>query len=80
MTEQPFTPDKKPRSKLTAIVAIVVAIIVIAAVVVIVIEEKKPTTTTSKNVEFYTWWATTGKVALDKLIPQFESANPGYKV
>ena len=77
MTEQPFTPDKKPRSKLTAIVAIVVAIIVIAAVVVIVIEEKKPTTTTSKNVEFYTWWATEGKIALNHLGPNFTAAT-GY--
>lgn len=79
MTEQPFTPDKKPRNMLTAVIAIVVAIIVVAAVVVIVIEEKRPTTTStsSKDVEFYTWWATEGKVALDKLEPSFTSAT-GY--
>jgi glucose/arabinose transport system substrate-binding protein len=77
MTEQPFTPDKKPRNRLTAIIAIVVAIVVIAAVVVIVVEEKKPPTSTNKNVEFYTWWATEGKIALDHIGPNFTAAT-GY--
>ena len=75
MTEQPFTPNKKPRNRLTAIIAIVVAIVVIAAVVVIVVEEKKPTTSTNKNVEFYTWWATTGKVAYKRVLPAFHNAT-----
>ncbi len=75
MTEQPFTPDKKPRNRLTAIIAIVVAIVVIAAVVVIVVEEKRPTTTTNNKVEFYTYWATTGKIALQKLAPEFHNAT-----
>ncbi|MEM4090845.1 MAG: glucose ABC transporter substrate-binding protein GlcS [Thermoplasmatales archaeon] len=78
MTEQPSTLGKKSRNKLTAIIAIVVAIIIVAAVVVIVVEEKKPTTTaTSKTVVFYTWWANSGKVALDHLGPNFTAAT-GY--
>ncbi|BBD73216.1 hypothetical protein HS1genome_1605 [Sulfodiicoccus acidiphilus] len=38
------------------------------------------TTNTSSQVVFYTWWATTGKVALDHLIPAFERAYPSYTV
>ncbi|MCL4340830.1 MAG: carbohydrate ABC transporter substrate-binding protein, partial [Candidatus Thermoplasmatota archaeon] len=80
MTEAPIKPPAKGMSK-TAIIAVVIAAIVIVAAVVIVVEERKAVTpTTSNKVEFYTWWATTGKVALDKLIPKFESANPGYTV
>ena len=81
MTEAPFKPPTKGMNK-TAIIAVVIVAIVIVAAVVIVVEERKAVTPTapSNKVEFYTWWATTGKVALDKLIPQFESANPGYTV
>ncbi len=80
MTEAPIKPPGRGMSK-TAIIAVVIAAIVIVAAVVIVVEERKAVTPTKSNkVEFYTWWATTGKVALDKLIPQFESANPGYTV
>ncbi|GGM76895.1 hypothetical protein GCM10007108_13750 [Thermogymnomonas acidicola] len=60
-----------------AIIAAIVVVIVVVAVVVVVVEEKRPTTTTSKDVEFYTWWATEGKVALDKLAPAFHNAT-GY--
>lgn len=38
------------------------------------------TTSTITNLVFYTWWATTGKVALNHLIPAFESSYPGYTV
>ncbi|MEM4091373.1 MAG: carbohydrate ABC transporter substrate-binding protein [Thermoplasmatales archaeon] len=74
MIEQPSTSGKKSLNKLTAIISIV---IIVATAVVIVVEEKKPTTTTSKTVEFHTWWATEGKVALDHLGPNFTAAT-GY--
>ncbi|ADL19049.1 Sugar-binding periplasmic protein [Acidilobus saccharovorans 345-15] len=38
------------------------------------------TTTTVTTITFYTWWATTGRVALDHLIPAFEAAYPQYTV
>ncbi|MCL4420794.1 MAG: extracellular solute-binding protein [Candidatus Thermoplasmatota archaeon] len=38
---------------------------------------KRPAT---KNIVLYTWWATTGKVALQHEIPAFEKAYPGYTV
>ncbi|MEM0127916.1 MAG: glucose ABC transporter substrate-binding protein GlcS [Thermoplasmatales archaeon] len=63
----------------TAIVVIVVVVVVIVAGSIAGYELTRPTTT-SQNVVLYTWWATTGKVALNHLIPGFESANPGYTV
>ena len=75
MTEAPIKPPAKGMSK-TAIIAVVIAAIVIVAAVVIVVEERKAVTpTTSNKVEFYTYWATTGKVALDKLSPAFHNAT-----
>ncbi|MCH1770441.1 MULTISPECIES: glucose ABC transporter substrate-binding protein GlcS [Metallosphaera] len=78
-----------------AIIAAVVVIIVIGAVAaVLLVPHTKPTSTpsttsppststtnvTSTNLVFYTWWATTGKVALNHLIPAFESSYPEYTV
>jgi glucose/arabinose transport system substrate-binding protein len=61
---------------MTIIIAVVVVVIVIAAAVVVIEMERKPVTPTpSKTVEFYTWWATTGKVALDKVAPAFHNAT-----
>ena len=75
MTEAPIKPPAKGMSK-TAIIAVVIAAIVIVAAVVIVVEERKAVTpTTGKNVEFYTYWSTTGKVALDKMSPAFHNAT-----
>ncbi len=58
----------------TIIVAVIVVVVVIAAAVVIVELEKKPAAP-SKKVEFYTWWATEGKVALDQVGPAFHNAT-----
>jgi len=38
------------------------------------------TTTPVTSITFYNWWATTGKVALEHLIPVFEQYNPPYTV
>ncbi|MFP3172733.1 MAG: glucose ABC transporter substrate-binding protein GlcS, partial [Acidilobus sp.] len=38
------------------------------------------TTTPVTSITFYTWWATTGKVALNHFIPVFEKYNPPYTV
>ena len=75
MTEAPIKPPAKGMSK-TAIIAVVIAAIVIVAAVVIVVEERKAVTpTTSNSVEFYTWWATEGKIALQKVAPEFHNAT-----
>ena len=75
MTEAPIKPPAKGMSK-TAIIAVVIAAIVIVAAVVIVVEERKAVTpTASSKVEFYTWWATEGKIALQKVAPEFHNAT-----
>ena len=75
MTEAPIKPPAKGMNK-AAIIAVVIAAIVIIAAVVIVVEERKAVTpTTSNKVEFYTWWATEGKIALDKVAPGFHNAT-----
>jgi glucose/arabinose transport system substrate-binding protein len=75
LTEAPIKPPAKGMSK-TAIIAVVIAAIVIVAAVVIVVEERKAVTpTTSNSVEFYTWWATEGKIALDHVAPEFHNAT-----
>ncbi|MGC8597937.1 MAG: glucose ABC transporter substrate-binding protein GlcS, partial [Thermocladium sp.] len=55
-------------------IAVVIIVVVVAAAVAITY---KPTTTTktqaTSTLIFYTWWATTGKVALNHLIPAFEN-------
>ena len=38
------------------------------------------TKSTTKDIVLYTWWATEGKIALQKEIPSFEKAYPGYSV
>jgi glucose/arabinose transport system substrate-binding protein len=78
VTEQQGSPNPKPKKKNTRamIIAIVVVVVVIIAAVVVVVEVTKvPTPTPSKDVEFYTWWATEGKVALDHLGPNFTKAT-----
>ena len=59
------------------VMAIVIVLVVVVAGSIAGYELTKPKT---KNVVLYTWWATEGKVALEKEIPAFESANPGYTV
>jgi len=62
----------------TIIAIIAVIVIVVAAVGIYYgITLSRPTKTT---VVFYTWWATTGKVALNHEISAFESAYPQYVV
>jgi len=62
----------------TIIAIIVVIVIIIAAVGIYYgITLTRPTKTT---IVFYTWWADTGKVALDHMLPGFENAYPQYVV
>lgn len=77
MTDSQFKPPSgEKKNTMTIIIAVVVVVIVIAAAVVVIEMERKPVTPTpSKTVEFYTWWATTGKVALDKVAPAFHNAT-----
>ncbi len=77
MTDSQFKPPSGgKKNTMTIIIAIVVVVIVIAAAVVVVELERKPVTPTpSKTVEFYTYWSTTGKVALEKLSPAFHNAT-----
>lgn len=77
MTDSQFKPPSGgKKNTMTIIIAVVVVVIVIAAAVVVIEMERKPVTPTpSKTVEFYTWWATTGKVALDKVAPAFHNAT-----
>ena len=58
-------------------IVIGVVIVVVAAGSVAGYELTKPTKT---DIVLYTWWATTGKVALKHEIPAFEKANPNYTV
>jgi glucose/arabinose transport system substrate-binding protein len=58
-------------------IAIGIVIVVVVGGSIAGYELTKPTT---KNIVLYTWWATEGKVALEKEIPAFEKANPGYSV
>ncbi|BBD73590.1 hypothetical protein HS1genome_1979 [Sulfodiicoccus acidiphilus] len=80
----------------TTVLAVVVVVIVVVAAVgaYVALSSRHVTTTTPSNVTttvppsntsvtplvFYTWWATTGKVALDHLIPTFEETYPQYKI
>ncbi|BCS93614.1 glucose ABC transporter substrate-binding protein GlcS [Metallosphaera javensis (ex Sakai et al. 2022)] len=73
------------------IVGVIVVIIIIGAVAAIMLTRKPtpttpvvtnitttttpPTNVTTSPLVFYTWWATEGKVALNHLIPAFESAT-----
>ena len=77
MTDSQFKPPSRGKKNTTTIIiAVVVVVIVIAAAVVVIEMERKPVTPTpSKTVEFYTWWATEGKVALDKVAPAFHNAT-----
>ena len=73
------------------IVAVVIIVVIVGGVFGYLATRPPSTTTTtttppttitnsSGQVVFYTWWATTGKVALNHLIPAFESIYPNYKV
>ena len=59
-------------------IVIGVVIVVVAAGSVAGYELTKPTAKT--NIVLYTWWATTGKVALKHEVPAFEKADPNYTV
>ncbi len=59
------------------IIAVVVVIIVIAGVGVGVYDFTHPA---KKTVYFYSWWASTGKVALDHVISTFEAEHPSLNI
>lgn len=65
--------EKAPRSKMKWIAVIVVVLVVIIAGVAYGLsrEQEKP-----KTVTFYTWWATEGKIAVDKEYTSFHTAYP----
>ncbi|MFG1450244.1 MAG: glucose ABC transporter substrate-binding protein GlcS [Thermoplasmataceae archaeon] len=69
------TQDEGPRpSKAKWAVIAIVVIVIVAAVAVVVFEEtahKGP-----QKVTFYTWWATEGKIAVDKEYAAFHAAYP----
>jgi len=67
-------------SKKAGIVIAVVVIIVIAGSIAGYELSRQSKTPTTTNIVLYTWWATTGKVALSHLIPAFEATHPGYTV
>ncbi len=62
------------------------AIIVVVVVIVVIAGSlsayylTRPTAQTKTNIVLYTWWATTGKIALEHEIPAFEAAYPNYTV
>jgi glucose/arabinose transport system substrate-binding protein len=65
----------KKRKQLTVIISIAIAVIVIGTVVGYELTRPKVET-----ISFYTWWATEGKVAVDKEYAAFHEAYPKYKV
>ena len=77
---------RNPRSSIStttlAIIIIVIVIVAVAGGVGYYVATRKPktvtitaptTTTPITTITFYTWWSTTGKVAMDNLFPVFES-------
>ncbi len=74
--EKPEAPPTKSGGY-KKIIAIVVVIIVIAGIGIGVYEFTHPA---KKTVYFYSWWASTGKVALDHVISSYEASHPGTKV
>lgn len=79
MTETPIKPPSNRIGKTAIIAVIIVAIVIIAAVVIVVEERKAVTPAPSKSVEFYNWYATEGKVALDHMASAFYNTT-GIKV
>ncbi len=75
--EKPDAPPTKSGGY-KKVMAIVVVIIVIAGIGVGVYEFTHPPT--KKTIYFYSWWASTGKVALDHVISSFEASHPNIKV
>jgi glucose/arabinose transport system substrate-binding protein len=75
LDKEPQNPPTKGINKMVVVIAIIIAVIVIASAVVIVVEERNSVTKAkpSNNVEFYTWWATEGKIALNKVGPAFHN-------
>lgn len=72
MNKEPEDDVKKPSKMKYGIIAIIVIIVVVAGVSVAVFDHPKKVST----VTFYTWWATEGKVAVDKEYAAFHSAYP----
>lgn len=79
--EQGSAPAKKTGGSKTLWAAIIVIVIVIVGGGGYYYYQQITAKPVSKTVVFYSWWATTGKVGLDKgIIPAFEKAYPGYTI
>ncbi len=68
------------RTTLIWVVVLIVVVVVLGSLLAYYATRPTVSAVTSHEILFYTWWATTGKVALDHLIPAFEEAYPQYKV
>ncbi len=66
--------------KVWAIIVVVVVIVVIAGSLSAYYLTRPTAPTKKTNIVLYTWWATTGKVALQHEIPAFEAVYPDYTV
>ena len=71
--ESPVPEEGKQPSKMKMLIVAIIVVIVVASAVVVVYDEthKGPT-----SVTFYTWWATEGKIAVDKEYTAFHNAYP----
>lgn len=72
--DTPIPDEGKQPSKLKWIIATAIVVMVIASVVVVVYEEQQ--NKGPAQVSFYTWWATEGKIAVNKEYAAFHSAYP----
>ena len=72
--DTPIPDEGKQPSKLKWIIATAIVVMVIASVVVVVYEEQQ--NKGPAQVSFYTWWATEGKIAVNKEYAAYpENAN-----
>ncbi len=72
--DTPIPDEGKQPSKLKWLIATVIVVMVIASVVVVVYEEQQ--NKGPAQVSFYTWWATEGKIAVNKEYSAFHNAYP----
>ncbi len=72
MNKEPEDEIKKPSKMKYAAIAVIVIIVIVAGVSIAVFDHPKKVST----VTFYTWWATEGKIAVDKEYAAFHAAYP----